>query len=413
MTPRRAAAPGRAAAGVSGGPRGRPDRGRRRRRPGDDRGGDRRGRARRADLPRRGDGRPPADPGRRRPGGAAGARFRLRPRRRREARGAADGEAPAAPRPRALLAARRWRVPRTRRRPLRDRLEELHRAGDPRRDRRAGARARGRRASSAGSISAARFVCHRALVAGELDLYPEYTGTAFTAILKQKPVARSRQRPRAGRRRVRAPVGPRVGAAARLREHVRARDARGRRRGELQVAKISDLARHAELRPGFGYEFVERADGFPGLAAAYGLRVRRRGPAEMDLGLLYPALAQGKVDVVAGNSTDGLIAAMQLAVLEDDRRYFPPYEAAFVVRDAAWKDARVRGALEPLAGRDHRRRDAPDERGGRPRRARGPRTSRGSFCRAASAITVTRIGGRFCYPDRNRTGASCPALSSF
>ena len=62
----------------------------------------------------------------------------------------------------------------------------------------------------------------------------------------------------------------------------------------------------------------------------------------MDLGLLYPALAQGKVDVVAGNSTDGLIAAMGLAVLEDDRRYFPPYEAAFVVRDAAWKNARVR-----------------------------------------------------------------------
>ena len=70
----------------------------------------------------------------------------------------------------------------------------------------------------------------------------------------------------------------------------------------------------------------------------------------MDLGLLYPALAQGKVDVVAGNSTDGLIAAMRLAVLDDDRRYFPPYEAAFVVRGVAWKNARVRGALEALAG---------------------------------------------------------------
>jgi glycine betaine/choline ABC-type transport system substrate-binding protein len=70
----------------------------------------------------------------------------------------------------------------------------------------------------------------------------------------------------------------------------------------------------------------------------------------MDLGLLYSALAQGKVDVVAGNSTDGLIAAMGLAVLEDDRRYFPPYEAAFVARGEAWKDPRVRRALEPLAG---------------------------------------------------------------
>jgi glycine betaine/choline ABC-type transport system substrate-binding protein len=124
---------------------------------------------------------------------------------------------------------------------------------------------------------------------------------------------------------------------------------RADRARQLQVAKISDLARHPELRPGFGYEFVERADGFPGLAAAYGLAFAGR-PAEMDLGLLYPALAQGKVDVVAGNSTDGLIAAMQLAVLEDDRRYFPPYEAAFVVRDAVWKNARVRGALEPLSG---------------------------------------------------------------
>ncbi len=70
----------------------------------------------------------------------------------------------------------------------------------------------------------------------------------------------------------------------------------------------------------------------------------------MDLGLLYPALAQGKVDVVAGNSTDGLIAAMGLAVLEDDRRYFPPYEAAYVVRGAVWEDARVRGALSALSG---------------------------------------------------------------
>jgi glycine betaine/choline ABC-type transport system substrate-binding protein len=118
---------------------------------------------------------------------------------------------------------------------------------------------------------------------------------------------------------------------------------------ELRVAKISDLARHAALRPGFGYEFAERADGFPGLAAAYGLAFEAR-PAEMDLGLLYPALAQGKVDVVAGNSTDGLIAAMGLAVLEDDRRYFPPYEAAYVVRAATWKNARVRAALEPLSG---------------------------------------------------------------
>ena len=125
---------------------------------------------------------------------------------------------------------------------------------------------------------------------------------------------------------------------------MRADDAR-----RLRISRISDLAAHPELRPGFGYEFLERADGYPGLAAAYGLAFRAR-PAQMDLGLLYPALAQGKVDVVAGNSTDGPIATMRLAVLADDRHYFPPYEAAFVVRGAVWDDPRARSALETLSG---------------------------------------------------------------
>jgi glycine betaine/choline ABC-type transport system substrate-binding protein len=192
------------------------------------------------------------------------------------------------------------------------------------------------------------FVCHRALVAGELDLYPEYSGTAFTAILKQKPItdpARVRGHVSAAYDREWGLVwAPPLGF-----ENTFALVMRSDKARELGISKISDLAGHALLRPGFGYEFVERADGFPGLAAAYGLAFAAR-PAEMDLGLLYPALEQGKVDVVAGNSTDGLIAAMQLAVLEDDRRYFPPYEAAFVVRSAVWKDARVRRSLEALSG---------------------------------------------------------------
>jgi len=192
------------------------------------------------------------------------------------------------------------------------------------------------------------FVCHRALVAGELDLYPEYSGTAFTAILKQRPItdpARVREHVSAAYAREWGLVwAPPLGF-----ENTFALVMRSDKARELGISKISDLAGHGELRPGFGYEFVERADGFPGLAAAYGLAFAAR-PAEMDLGLLYPALAQGKVDVVAGNSTDGLIAAMQLAVLDDDRRYFPPYEAAFVVRGAIWKDERVRHALEALSG---------------------------------------------------------------
>ncbi len=192
------------------------------------------------------------------------------------------------------------------------------------------------------------FLCQRAMVAGELDLYPEYTGTAFAAILKEKPISdAAKVRARVAdeyRRRWRLVWAPPLGF-----ENTFALVLRGDEARRLGVAKISDLAAHPELVPGFGYEFVERADGYPGLAAAYKLAFRSR-PVEMDLGLLYPALAQGKVDVVAGNSTDGPIATMRLAVLEDDRRYFPPYEAAFVVREPVWSDARVRRGLERLSG---------------------------------------------------------------
>src|SRR6266496_641160 len=112
---------------------------------------------------------------------------------------------------------------------------------------------------------------------------------------------------------------------------------------------ISDLKAHeAEIRPGFGYEFLERGDGFPGLAKTYGLNFSRR-PAQMDLGLLYPALQSHQVDLIAGNSTDGLIAALGAVVLQDDRHYFPPYEAAFVVRGKVWREnAAAREVLERL-----------------------------------------------------------------
>jgi len=194
------------------------------------------------------------------------------------------------------------------------------------------------------------FICHNAVVAGELDLYPEYTGTAFTAILERKPVSDPA--------RVRAVVSEEyrkrwdlVWAPPLGFENTFAIVMRGDHARRLNVRRISDLAAHAgSLKPGFGYEFVEREDGFKGLVSTYGLAFRER-PAEMDLGLLYPALQSGKVDLVAGNSTDGLIAAMNLAVLEDDRRYFPPYEAAFVVRGDLWrKNAQVRQVCERLGG---------------------------------------------------------------
>ena len=194
------------------------------------------------------------------------------------------------------------------------------------------------------------FVCHQALIAGELDLYPEYTGTAFTAILKRRPISD----PQAVREAVAAEYrkqwnlvwGPPLGFENTFALVMRGEDAR-----RLGIRKISDLAAHAaSIRPGFGYEFLEREDGFPGLVKTYGLAFAGR-PVQMDLGLLYPALESRKVDLVAGNSTDGLIDAIGGVVLEDDRRYFPPYEAAFVLRGEVWNRPVVRAFFESLAGR--------------------------------------------------------------
>jgi osmoprotectant transport system substrate-binding protein len=192
------------------------------------------------------------------------------------------------------------------------------------------------------------FVCHQALKAGELGLYPEYTGTAFTAILARKPVS-DPELVRAEvaeeyRKRWNLVWSPPLGF-----ENTFALVMRRDEAARLHISKISDLAAHPEIRPGFGYEFLEREDGFPGLAKTYGLRFSQR-PVQMDLGLLYQALESGKVDLVAGNSTDGLIDAIGGVVLEDDRRYFPPYEAAFVLGAEVWKRPEVRAFFESLAG---------------------------------------------------------------
>jgi osmoprotectant transport system substrate-binding protein len=196
------------------------------------------------------------------------------------------------------------------------------------------------------------FVCHEAIKSGSIDLYVEYTGTAFTAILKQPPLANAP--PDSVWQFVNAEYGRRFGLEW-LRPFgfnntfaILVRHADATRYG---LTTITDLARVApRWRAGFGYEFLERADGFPGLAARYGLHFSQ-APTAMDLGLTSRALADGKVDVIAGNSTDGQIAALDLVQLSDDRGYFPPYEAAVVVR----KNALVRfpalsRALDELAG---------------------------------------------------------------
>jgi osmoprotectant transport system substrate-binding protein len=193
------------------------------------------------------------------------------------------------------------------------------------------------------------FVCDRALRAGEIDVYVEYTGTAYTAILKRPPGADREE----VLRQVRAQYGE-----AGLQwleplgfENTFAMIVRGDDAERLSLRTISDLAAHPEFRAAFGYEFMERADGFPGLARTYGLAFRER-PRVMDLGLLYRALVDHQADVVAGNSTDGQIASLALRVLEDDRRYFPPYDAVPVARRAVLERyPGLKGVLDSLGGR--------------------------------------------------------------
>ncbi len=184
------------------------------------------------------------------------------------------------------------------------------------------------------------FVCDSAIRSGAIDAYVEYSGTALTAILKQ-PSLNDRTRVDAIVRDAYAKRGlrwsPPLGFNNTFAMIVRKADAE--RHG---LRTVSDLAKIAStLRPGFGYEFTERPDGWTGLQQAYGLRVAT-APRTMDLGLTYKALASGEVDLIAGNSTDGLIDPLGLVILEDDRRYFPPYDAVVVSRTDI--DQRCRGA---------------------------------------------------------------------
>jgi osmoprotectant transport system substrate-binding protein len=181
---------------------------------------------------------------------------------------------------------------------------------------------------------AGSYICQQAILSGRIDIYVEYTGTALTAILKEKPFSDPAEVFDTVRReyatRFHLQVFPSLGFNNTFAIAMRGNDAR-----DNHLATLSDLARVApKLRMGVGYEFLEREDGFPGLAKTYGLRFAEP-PRVMDLGLLYRALESKQVDVVAGSNTDGLIAALGLVVLEDDKHYFPPYDAVPVVRPQA------------------------------------------------------------------------------
>jgi len=197
---------------------------------------------------------------------------------------------------------------------------------------------------------AGTYICHQAVLAGRIDIYPEYTGTALSAILKQEAGgdrATVYQRVKHAYERLGLTLGPGFGFNDTFAMEVRGEDAR-----RLQIKTLSQAAAFApQWRAGFGYEFMERADGYQGLAAAYGLHFATP-PRVMDLGLLARALQDHQIDLAAGNTTDGLIAALDLFVLADDRHYFPPYEAVPVIREQTLRlHPEVSEALAALAGK--------------------------------------------------------------
>lgn len=178
---------------------------------------------------------------------------------------------------------------------------------------------------------AGTYICQQAILAGRIDMYVEYTGTALAAVLKEKPASNPEQVFETVKseyaRRFGLVVMPPLGFDNSFAIVMRGSDAR-----QAGVRTLSDLARIApQLRMGVGYEFMERPDGYKGLVSTYGLKFAEP-PRVMDLGLLYRALESHQVDVAVGSNTDGLIAALGLVVLEDDKHYFPPYQAVPIVR---------------------------------------------------------------------------------
>ena len=189
---------------------------------------------------------------------------------------------------------------------------------------------------------------HEALIAGTLDLYPEYTGTSFTAILHHAPITDPRavyeQVKREYADNFKVEVSPPLGFENTFAILVRGSDAR-----QFNLKTISDAAPHSpKWRAGFGQDFMSRDDGYPGFSKTYNLKFAE--VREMDLSLTYIALTSRQVDLIAGNSTEGRIAQLDLVQLDDDRRYFPPYEAVYLIRqDTLARTPQLRDAVAKLA----------------------------------------------------------------
>jgi len=189
-------------------------------------------------------------------------------------------------------------------------------------------------------------LAQQAMIAGDIDVYPEYTGTALTAVLKHKPLKDPAQvltEVRRGYARWHLEWLDPLGFENTFAMAVRNEDA--------GMSTLTEAAAAHPWKLGAGYEFAHREDGLPGLMKTYGLRLAGT-PKTMDLGLLYQALSKRQVDMVAGNSTDGMLSVLPITVLQDDRHYFPPYEGALVVREEAERQfPALRPALAELSGK--------------------------------------------------------------
>ncbi|MFN5067916.1 MAG: glycine betaine ABC transporter substrate-binding protein [Aphanizomenon sp.] len=169
------------------------------------------------------------------------------------------------------------------------------------------------------------FIAHEAVKAGKIAGYVEYTGTSFTTILKEKPISN----PQIVYKKVKEYYDQKLKLAVMKPlgfENTFAMIIRGEDAKKWQIKSLSEAGKYSpQMKAGFGYEFLERADGYPGLSKTYNLKFANI--KQMELGLMYQALKEKQVDFIAANSTDGLIPVLNLVILEDDKKYFPPYQA--------------------------------------------------------------------------------------
>ncbi len=194
-------------------------------------------------------------------------------------------------------------------------------------------------------------LAHRTMLTGKLDVYPEYSGTSYTVILKMKPITDPRKVYNEVRdeyaENFEYALSPPIGFANDYAILVTEKTAKKR-----NLKTISDVvaAQTKDWRVGLDQDFMSREDGYKGLKRAYKFQFKTQ-PREMELALTYRALDAGELDLIVGYSTDGLISALNLVQLEDDKKYFPPYEAMFVARlSVLAKSPELREVFKQLGG---------------------------------------------------------------